>query len=145
MSGDLDLNVNVPWMRARTGSGRLLLRGSAQDVDASTIEGALDIATDAILRGRFASVAGDIRYSAAPAPGSLFEFSNHSGAIDFLLPRDVSARVDLSSITGAIENGFLQARPVASTAHNLRVSLGSGEAQITVRTFKGTIRLRPRP
>jgi hypothetical protein len=144
MSGNLDLEVSTPWLRARTGQGRLLLRGAPQHVDASTIGGALDIAAPTILRGRFSSVTGDIRYASTPAPTSLFEFSNHSGTIDLLLPDTVSARFDLSSITGPIENGFLQARPVSAGPHNLRISLGRGESQITVRSFKGTIRLRPR-
>jgi hypothetical protein len=144
MSGNLDLEVSTPWLRARTGAGRLLVRGAPQDVDASTIGGALDVATPAILRGRFASVTGDIRYASTPAPASLFDFSNHSGAIDFLLPQTASARLDVSSITGAIENGFLQVRPAASGPHNLRLSLGRGESQITVRSFRGPVRLRPK-
>ena len=144
MTGNLDLDVNTPWLRARTGGGRLLLRGAPQDVDASTIGGALDVAAPTILRGRFSSVTGDIRYASTPAPASLFEFSNHAGAIDFLLPATASARLDLSSITGAIENGFEQVQPASSGPHNLRISLGRGESQITVRSFKGTIRLRPK-
>jgi hypothetical protein len=144
MDGGLDLDVVAPWIRARTGQGHLLIRGAPQDVDASTISGPLDIATPAILRGRFASVTGDIRYDSAPAPASLFDFSNHGGAIDFLLPQLASARFDLSSVTGAIENGFVQVRPAAIGPHNLRLTIGRGESQISVRTFKGAIRLRPR-
>jgi hypothetical protein len=144
INGNLDLDVTTPWIRAHTGQGRLLVRGSPQDVDASTIGGTLEIAASSILRGRFSSVTGDIRYAATPAPSALFDFSDHGGAVDFLLPRTASARLDLSSITGGIENGFLQVRPASSGPHNLRITLGGGDAQITVRTFKGTIRLRPR-
>ena len=71
MSGNLDVQASTPWLRARTGQGRLLIRGAPQDVDASTVGGTLDIATSTILRGRFASVTGDIRYAATPAPGAL--------------------------------------------------------------------------
>ncbi|MDB4876619.1 MAG: hypothetical protein JWM41_3065 [Gemmatimonadetes bacterium] len=143
MNGNIDLEVSTPWVRARTGAGHLLIRGSPQDVDASTIDGSLDVASPTILRGRFASVTGDIRYAAAPASGSLFEFSNHGGAVDFLLPKTVSGRFDLSTVSGEIANGFTQVRPVAAGPHSLRLNLGRGDAQITVRTFKGTIRLRP--
>jgi hypothetical protein len=143
MSGNIDLEVTTPWVRARTGDGHLLVRGAPQDVDASTIGGTLDVATASILRGRFASVTGDIRYAALPASESLFEFSNHSGAIDFFLPRSVSGRFDLSTVTGEIANGFTSVRPVATGPHSLRLNLGRGDAQFTVRTFKGTIRVRP--
>ena len=61
MSGNLDLNANVPWLRARTGDGHLLLRGRPQDVDASTIAGTLDIAT-ATVHARAVFV-GDRRHS----------------------------------------------------------------------------------
>ena len=144
MSGDIDLDATTPWARAKTGKGHLVVRGAPQDVDASTIGGALDIATSTIAHGRFTSVTGDIHYAATMAPRSLFEFSNHSGAVDFLLPRDVSARFELSSVEGAIDNGFTQLRPAADGVHNLRLSLGTGAADVTVRTFKGTVRLRSR-
>ena len=64
MNGNIDVNANASWLRARTGQGRLLIRGAVQDVDASTVDGELDVATPAVMRGRFASVTGDIRYSA---------------------------------------------------------------------------------
>lgn len=144
MSGDIDLDATTPWARAKTGKGHLVVRGAPEDVDASTIGGTLDVATSTIIHGRFTSVTGDIHYAATMAPRSLFEFSNHSGAVDFLLPRDVSARFELSSVEGEIDNGFTQLRPAAAGVHNLQLSLGSGGADVTVRTFKGTVRLRSR-
>jgi hypothetical protein len=143
INGNIDVNASASWLRARTGRGRLIVRGQVQDVDASTVDGELDVATSSVMRGRFSSVTGDIRYAGAPAAGSIFDFSNHSGAVDMALPRDASASFDLSSITGAVESVLGQARPVAGGAHALRLSLGRGDAQLTVRTFKGTIRLRP--
>jgi hypothetical protein len=145
MGGDVVLDVNAPWVRARTGDGRLLLRGAPQDVDASTIAGTLDISTSSILRGRFASVTGNIHYRSAPAVGGIFEFSNHSGAVDLLLPRNAGGVLDLSTVTGEIENGYTQLRPVLDAGgrgHSLHLELERDGGHITVRTFKGTIRLR---
>lgn len=142
MSGDIALAATTAWARVRTGAGRLLVTGAPEDVDASTVGGALDIATSAILRGRFASVTGDIRYASSFAPRSLFEFSDHSGAVEFLLPRDVSARFELSSVMGEIDNGFMQLRPAASGVRSLSLTLGAGDANVVVRTFRGTVRLR---
>lgn len=143
IDGNIDVNASASWVHAQTGRGRLIVRGAVQDVDASTVDGELDIATPTVMRGRFASVTGDIRYTATPAAGSIFDFSNHSGAVDMALPRDASAALDLSSVSGTVENGLGQARPVGGGAHSLRVTLGHGDAQMTVRTFKGTVRLRP--
>jgi hypothetical protein len=143
MNGSLDLDVTTPWLRARTGDGHLLLRGSPQDVDVSTISGTLDIATTTPLRAQFSSVSGDIHYVASPARGAIFEFSNHSGNVDMVLPESASGAFTLSSITGAIQNGFTRVRPAASTPNSLRLTLGNGGASVTVRTYKGAIRLRP--
>lgn len=143
MSGNVDLNVVTPWVHARTGDGNLLVRGEPQDVDASTIGGTLSIASSTIVRGQFGSVAGNVQYAGSPVAGAIFDFSNHSGAIEFLLARSVSGVFSLSSIVGTIENGFTQVRPIATTPQSIRVSLGRGGAQVAARTFKGAIRLRP--
>jgi len=142
MKGNLDINANVPWLRAKTGEGHLLLRGRPQDVDASTIIGTLDIATATILRGQFTSVSGDIHYAGAPPSGAILEFSNHDGGVDLLLPSNASGVFALSSISGVIENSLPGVRPAAAP-RAMRVTLGRGDASITVRTFKGAIRLRP--
>jgi hypothetical protein len=68
---------------------------------------------------------------------------NHSGGVDLLLPQNASGVFALSSVVGPIENGFTSVRPIASATHSMRLSLGRGGSQVTVRTFKGTIRLRP--
>ena len=142
ISGNIDVNASASWLRARTSTGRLLIRGGVQDVDASTTDGLIDIATSAIFRGRFQSVNGDIRFAGSPSNRALFEFSNHSGAVDFVLGRYTSAVFDLTSVTGVIENGLTRVQPVSAGPHSMRLNVGSGEAQVTVRTFKGPIRLR---
>jgi hypothetical protein len=142
INGNLDLDVTTPWLRARTGDGHMLLRGAPQDVDAATIGGTLDIASTSIVRAQFGSVSGDIHYVGSPAAGAILEFSDHSGAVDLMLPQAVSGVFTLSSIVGRIENQFTPARPIAATPQSVRLSLGRGESQIAVRTFKGTIRIR---
>ena len=142
MNGSLDMNVSTPWIKARAGDGNLLLRGQPQDVDASTVGGTLSIATSSVLRGQFSTVAGDIHFVGDPPPRAILEFSSHSGAVDLLLPQDASALLALSSISGPIQNGFARIRPTALTPQSMRLNLGRGEAQMTVRTFKGAIRLR---
>jgi hypothetical protein len=148
MNGDVDLDAAVPWAHVRTGDGRLVIRGAPQDVDAATIAGALDIQDAGIVRGQFGSVSGDIRFAGTPPRDGIFDFSNHTGSVDLLLSRPVSGVFTLSSILGPIENGLTDLRPAASNGggsgrpHSLRLVLGRGDAQVTVRNFKGPIRLR---
>jgi hypothetical protein len=144
MQGNLDLDVNVPWMRARTGEGHLLLRGQPQDVDAATISGTLDVATPTVVRGQFTSVSGDIHYVGAPPPGAIYEFSNHGGSVDMLLPATASGVFALSTVTGSIENNFLPVRDASLNPRTMRITLGRGGSSVTVRTYKGVIRLRSR-
>lgn len=146
MNGNIDLAVTVPWVHARTGDGTLTLRGVAADADLSTITGTLNAASTSIRRGRFSSVTGNIRLFGAPPGDALLELSNHEGTVDLQLPRDVSGTFDLSTISGTIENGFTATRPAAigtTRTRALRVQLGNGGAHVTVRTFRGAIRLRP--
>jgi hypothetical protein len=142
MGGNLDAAVTSPWVRLRTGSGHLVVRGSPQDVDAATVSGTLDFAATGVLRAEVVSVTGDIHYYGAPARGSIADFSNHSGAVDFTMPSSASGVFTLSSVTGPIENSFRQVRPAGSPTHAVRLTLGRGDAQVTVRTFKGPIRLK---
>ena len=144
MAGDVSLDVSAPWVRARTGGGRLAIAGAPEDLDAATVRGALDVEQAAVVRGRFASVDGDIRFAGTPPAGAVFEFSNHAGRVALTLPNSASALLDLSTITGVIDNGFTQIRPVAGQGGRggtLHLQLGLGAARVTVRTFKGTITL----
>jgi len=143
MNGSLDVDLTTPWLRARTGDGHLLIRGAPQDVDASTIGGTLDIIAPKVMRGQFVSVSGDIHWIGSPARGSVFDFSNHNGAVDLALSPSASVALTLSSVTGTIENGFTRVTPIASPPRTLRFNLGNGDAHVTVRTFKGAIRVRP--
>jgi hypothetical protein len=144
MAGDVALDVTAPWVRARTGGGRLGISGAPEDLDAATVRGTLDVEHAAVVRGRFASVDGDIRFSGEPPAGGVFEFSNHAGGVALTLPDSASALVDLSTIVGTIANGFTQVRPAAGENGRggvLHLQLGLGAARMTVRTFKGTITL----
>jgi Putative adhesin len=143
MRGDVTLNVTVPWLHARGGSGRMIVGGTLQDVDVSTISGALDIASGEIVRGQFASVSGDIRFSGAPAAGAILDFSNHGGAVDLAIPRTAIGTFALSTVSGTIANGFARMSPVSESPRTLHFTLGRGGPDVTVRTFKGAIRVRP--
>jgi len=143
MHGDVDIGVTVPWLRIRAGAGHVLLHGAVEDADITTIGGALDIASPGIMRGQFASVSGDIHWVGSPAPRAILDFSNHRGAVDFTLPRSTTGTFSLSTVSGSILNGFAQLHPIAQTDRSIRLTFGQGGADITARTFKGVIRIKP--
>ena len=125
--------VTVAWRIARAAGLPLYVAGS----------GAAEVSEGLIVCHDGTRLEGDIHYVGTPAAGGIFEFSNHSGAVDMQIARDATGTFVLSSIIGAIENGFSGVRPVASTPHSMRLTLGRGGANVTVRTYKGPIRLRP--
>ena len=142
MTGAIDANVVAPWIRMTSGDGNVLLRGAPEDADVSTISGALSVEARSIVRGQFATVTGDIHYMGAPAAGGIFELTSHSGAVELSVPATTSAVFMLSVSAVRSSTGSPQVRPVTIGPHALRLSVGRGEAQVTVRTFKGAIRLR---
>lgn len=144
MRGSVVVDARTPWLRVRGGDGAVVVRGSPEDADVSTITGPLDIAATGIVRGQFGSVSGALHFHGTPVSDGIYEFSNHSGETVLSLPSATSAVLALSNVTGPIENGFSQARPAASPARSLRITLGRGDAQIIVRSFKGPIRIVPR-
>jgi len=148
MSGDIEIAMTVATVHAETGEGHLSVRGAPQDVDLSTVGGALDVATSAIAVGRFASVTGEITFTGAPISGGVLDFTDHAGNVTLLLPDAAAGTFALSTIQGLIENAMSLMKPIAEKAgagSSLRLVLGNqGEGgRVTVRTFKGAIRLRP--
>jgi len=143
MRGAVDVNARTPWLRVRGGDGPVVIRGSPEDADVSTITGSLDIAATGVVRGQFGSVSGPVHFRGTVASGGIYEFSNHSGETVLTLPADVSAVLALSNVTGRIESDLPAMRPAARTAQSLHVTLGRGDAQIIVRSFKGPIRVEP--
>jgi hypothetical protein len=143
MRGPVDIDARVPWLRVRGGDGAVVVRGSPEDADISTITGTLDVATTGVVRGQFGSVSGAVQFRGSPVSGGIYEFSNHSGETVLSLPANVSAVVSMSNIAGRIENEFPGVRPVSAAPHSLRLTLGHGDAEIIVRSFKGPIRIGP--
>ena len=149
VGGDIAISVTAPMVRAKTGDGHLVLAGDPQDVDLSTIGGMLSVNATNIVRGRFSSVTGDITFTGAPVAGGILDFTDHSGSVSLRMPEDASGVFDLSSILGTIDNGYNTLRPAAlptGTGVALRLVLGdrAAGARVTVRTFKGAIKLVPR-
>lgn len=64
ISGDVSISVTAPWIRGRTGQGRLTMGGQAAEVNASTINGAIDLTTMGLERAR---VSADWWISRSPA------------------------------------------------------------------------------
>jgi hypothetical protein len=144
MDGSVAVNGAPEFARIKTATGDIMLRGGGEDVTLTTVSGTIRAAEGTVQRGRFESVTGPITFSDEIARGGDVKIDTHSGAIEVQLGRRASVEIDAASITGSIENGWSFARPVAGhegRGMELGTSSGMGGARVTLRSFKGNVKL----
>jgi hypothetical protein len=144
MDGSVAVTGAPQYARLKTATGDIVLQGGGEDVTLTTVSGSIRASDGTVQRGRFESVTGPIVFAADLARGGDAKFDTHSGAIELRLARRASIEVDAASITGSIENGWTNARPIAGRegrGMELGTSSGMGGARVTIRSFKGNVRL----
>jgi hypothetical protein len=144
MDGNVDVTAGGTWVRAKTASGTITIRGPGEDVGATTVSGTISMLSSGMRRARIESVTGDLSFSGWLTRDGALAIENHSGTIDILLPSDIYADFELSSYHGTIRNEFRPYTPSAGqgSAEQVFSNGGGGGADISVRTFKGSIVLR---
>ncbi|MEO7456894.1 MAG: DUF4097 family beta strand repeat-containing protein [Gemmatimonadaceae bacterium] len=146
MDGNVVVDGSPEWMRAKTATGDITLQGG-QDVGASTISGAIRASGGEVERVKLEATSGAISFASSLSRSAHVELETHSGPIDISLPVKSSLDIDVSTITGAIDNLWSKKRPAAGSegrGMTLATSSGMEGARIQVRSFKGTVQLRPR-
>src|SRR2546430_2828907 len=145
MDGPVEVAGGTGRTRVKTVSGPILLRGASVDLGASTLSGTIVVRAagwqrggTGVQRGRFESVTGDVRFDRELGRGGLVELESQSRAIALRLPGTTVADFDLLTIGGSVTN-----RLTADVGQRgvLRFSTGAGGAQVTARSFKGSISL----
>jgi len=143
MGGPVELAGGTGRARVKTVSGGILLRGASVDLGASTLSGTIVVRAagwqrggTGVQRGHFESVTGDVRFDGELGRGGIVELESQSGAIALRVPATTVADFDLLTIGGSVTN-----RLTADVAQRgaLRFSTGAGGAQVTARSFKGSI------
>jgi hypothetical protein len=145
ISGEVTIGVTAPWVRGRTGQGRLTISGHVADVSASTVNGAIDLTTGGLERARVSTVNGNVRFAGDPGTQGLVDIDDYGGRVDLALAPDMGGECDITTVSGAIVSEIPSVRPVAGAAgrgQSLALAIGHGTARVTVRTFKGDVRVR---
>jgi hypothetical protein len=142
LDGNIELAVESPSARARTGSGTIVLRGVIREASASSVSGPLFIGMEGpISRARFETVSGEIAFKGELDPDGVLEAESHSGNIELRLPERLGATYSLVGYGGQLSTEF-QGIPPAPRKGEWRFTVGSGQATVTVRTFKGRVELK---
>lgn len=154
LGGAIEILGGTARTRVKTVSGPITLRGAGVDVAATTLSGPIVVraagyqrGAAGIARGRFESVSGDVRFEGALGRGAVIELETQSGRIEARLPADVSADVNAVSIAGTIENRLTKTAPARrpdGKGYALRFTAGTGDAAVTIRSFKGAVLLASR-
>jgi len=147
MDGDVTFTGFAEYARLKTATGNINLPSNGDDYTVSTVSGTITVSPvpgGVLQRSRFESVTGAINFEGDIAHGGDARFDTHSGNIELRLPRSPGIEVDASTMTGSIENQYTKARPIVGRegrGMELGLGGGAGGGHITIRTFKGNIKV----
>lgn len=147
MDGTVSVTGSPQWMRVKTASGDVTLRGSSPDAGITTVGGAVSIADGTFERLRIESITGAVTFAAHMGRAGNLVVDSHSGTIDLQLDQKASLDLDATTIAGTILNNVNARRPTPGRegrGEELSLGLGIGDARVTLRSFKGNIRLSRR-
>lgn len=149
MDGSVTFSGYAGFARIKTATGNITLQdGGGDDLHLNTVSGAIRVQPGEreLQRGRFESVTGPVSYAGRVDRGADLRFDSHSGAIELRLSRPASMEVDAITVTGGIENSWSSARPIAGRegrGMELGFSSGTAGARISIRSFRGNVKLAP--
>ena len=147
VSGNIELSGSETLAIAESVSGRIELSGVAGRVEAATVSGSIRIEASDIEQGEFEAVSGSVRFTGALSPGARLSAESHSGSVVLNLPADTSARFQVETFSGSINNGFGGGEAERTSRYapgkRLDFTIGSGDAQVSVESFSGSVTLNP--
>lgn len=150
MDGAVSFSGDAQFAKIKTATGDITFVGRGEDMTLTTVSGTITVdggGRDPVERARLESVTGPLTFGADIKRGGDVRFDTHSGSIDLRLAPRAEVEIDAATITGAIENRWNSARPIAGRegrGMELGTSSGIGGARVQVRSFKGNVRLTTR-
>ena len=138
---DIVLDVTTPYLRARTGSGRITWKGSSDDVSLNTVTGLITVNAGVVDRGRFESTSGDIHFSGGLSRTASVTMDTHEGDIVAEFAKGTEAEVIMNA---AIMDGFgvhSTNNPDPAKRGAMDHHLGKNDqAVVQINSFKGRAR-----
>lgn len=134
----------------KTLNGSVAAERCSGRLEAASISGTLrflEINSDRLVAN---TTSGDIFYEGDLRRGGSYDFINHEGSIELLLPATASFELDARTVQGRVINEHtLTPRthgrlPRGGTMQSLLGTVHTGEAMVRATSFSGTIRVRKR-
>ncbi|HEX8335799.1 MAG TPA: DUF4097 family beta strand repeat-containing protein [Pyrinomonadaceae bacterium] len=141
----VNFTVRVPAgvnFNGRTVNGEVRALELGADVDAKTVNGAINVSTAGFARA--ATVNGSITASMGRADWPLgLEFKTVNGSITLNLPASLSARVEAKTLNGEITSDFPMTVTGSFSRRRLSGTIGGGgDRQLTLETVNGSVQIR---
>jgi DUF4097 and DUF4098 domain-containing protein YvlB len=145
LRGSVDVEVRAPWVRIMGGEGDATVRGTIEDLAASTVAGRLTVQVSAAGRARLETMTGDLTARVALEPQGSMELDSHAGTVELILDQGARVDVDASTVAGEIRNQFDTRQPQrgkGGKGASFSFATDPAGARVVVRTYKGTIVIR---
>mgnify|MGYP006279846249 CR=1 FL=1 len=145
MSGEVELDLEGRIVRARSGTGGIRFRGSADDLTLDAVDGRLRVAATGLRRGRFTTVGGAIDFTGGVRRAGALTFETHAGDVRLELPAGLAADFRLSTFEGRIDAGYDGAPETddGPGRRSVRFETGDGGSEVEVRSFSGSVTVVP--
>ncbi len=143
VSGDIDLDTVAQRIELNTVSGDVNARTGGEVAELTTVSGELVLRAEALLRGHFESVSGDMEIDIGLKENASITVASLSGDIDLIVPESMSATCEVESFSGSIKS--TRGRVVSAKYgpnKSLRFVSGDGSGRIQVESFSGDVRVR---
>lgn len=141
VQGSVALRAAKGRLEAHSVNEEVSISGSSGEVTAETVNG--DITLDRVdgTSVTATSVNGDMIYDGTIRNGGRYAFSTHNGDITVTVPEGSNAAMSVSTFNGEFESEFPVTLTETRKGKRFSFSVGSGNAQVTLESFQGTIQL----
>ncbi|HEX7964926.1 MAG TPA: DUF4097 family beta strand repeat-containing protein [Gammaproteobacteria bacterium] len=165
VSGNIILRSGSGRVEVRTVSGDVTVVGSAKNaqvsgnsvsgtvhisnvdgsVDAESVSGDVRVSASHLTGVKMSATSGNLMFQGTLAKGGNYDFHNVSGDVQLAVGMNPSARFDLSSFSGGIDNSF-GPKPTRVSKYSpgmeLRFTNGAADAEVDAQTMSGEIHLQ---
>jgi hypothetical protein len=144
VSGDVEVSGSGKDADTEAGtvSGDVVLSNLAGNVSGASVSGDVDVENGSFLEAYLESVSGDLTYHADLRDGGELVMESVNGTIDVRFSNKVSARFDIETFNGDIDNCFgPQAARTSRYSPGLELSftVGGGDSDVVVETLNGDV------
>ena len=144
VSGDVEVSGSGKEADTDAGtvSGDVILSNLAGNVSGASVSGDVDVENGSFLEAYLESVSGDLTYHADLRNGGELVMESVNGTIDVRFLNKVSARFDIETFNGDIDNCFgPQAERSSRYSPGLELSftVGDGDSDVVVETLNGDV------